>query len=212
MKGVQTAEFELHKPIDEQMGFHEKLRLLYVACTRARDHLVVSVHRKAHALRPDDRPALDARRAAVGRGRNARTGPRRMSAPRAEPAAPRRRYPRPPSPGSPPRRGRRSTTGRMSAATGADSCRRPRSRTGSTPSNPVPARARGRSRIPGSRRTPAISNCRRGTRAATAPRSAAPCTPRCRRRPRDRRRRRRDRGRASRGRGRARVTRRRSPR
>jgi len=27
------------------MSFHEKLRLLYVACTRARDHLVVSVHR-----------------------------------------------------------------------------------------------------------------------------------------------------------------------
>jgi ATP-dependent exoDNAse (exonuclease V) beta subunit len=32
------------------MGFHEKLRLLYVACTRARDHLVVSVHRKARDL------------------------------------------------------------------------------------------------------------------------------------------------------------------
>ncbi len=53
--GVQTADFELHKPIDEQMGFHEKLRLLYVACTRARDHLVVSVHRRAHALDPVDR-------------------------------------------------------------------------------------------------------------------------------------------------------------
>ena len=68
VKGVQTADFELHKPIDEQMGFHEKLRLLYVACTRARDHLVVSVHRKAQPLRPDDRPQLDARRAALGRG------------------------------------------------------------------------------------------------------------------------------------------------
>ncbi len=55
-KGVQTAEFELHRPIDEQMGFHEKLRLLYVACTRARDHLVVSVHRKVHPLKLDDRP------------------------------------------------------------------------------------------------------------------------------------------------------------
>ena len=56
VKGVQTAEFELHKPIDEQMGFHEKLRLLYVACTRARDHLVVSVHRKERKLKADDRP------------------------------------------------------------------------------------------------------------------------------------------------------------
>jgi ATP-dependent exoDNAse (exonuclease V) beta subunit len=49
-KGVQTEHFELHQPVDEQMGFHEKLRLLYVACTRARDHLVVSVHRKDRDL------------------------------------------------------------------------------------------------------------------------------------------------------------------
>ena len=53
VKGVQTAEFELYKPVDEQMGFHEKLRLLYVACTRARDHLVVSVHRKTQSLPGD---------------------------------------------------------------------------------------------------------------------------------------------------------------
>jgi ATP-dependent exoDNAse (exonuclease V) beta subunit len=47
---VQTAHFELYQPIDEQMDFHEKLRLLYVACTRARDHLVVSVHRRERTL------------------------------------------------------------------------------------------------------------------------------------------------------------------
>ncbi len=47
---VQTAHFELHQPVDEQMDFHEKLRLLYVACTRARDHLIVSTHRKARPL------------------------------------------------------------------------------------------------------------------------------------------------------------------
>ena len=29
------------------MDTHEKLRLLYVACTRARDHLIVSCHHKA---------------------------------------------------------------------------------------------------------------------------------------------------------------------
>ena len=52
-RDVQTDQFELHLPIDEQMGFHEKLRLLYVACTRARDHLVVSVHRKARDLDVD---------------------------------------------------------------------------------------------------------------------------------------------------------------
>src|ERR1700704_5014019 len=44
---VTTEEFVRYAPIDEQMDFHEKLRLLYVATTRARDHLVVSVHRPA---------------------------------------------------------------------------------------------------------------------------------------------------------------------
>ncbi|MET0895085.1 MAG: UvrD-helicase domain-containing protein [Acidimicrobiia bacterium] len=50
---VTTEEFERYAPIDEQMDFHEKLRLLYVALTRARDHLVVSVHRAARTL-PED--------------------------------------------------------------------------------------------------------------------------------------------------------------
>ncbi len=39
--------YEAYVPIDEQMSADERARLLYVACTRARDHLVVSVHRKA---------------------------------------------------------------------------------------------------------------------------------------------------------------------
>ncbi|MHB8438971.1 MAG: 3'-5' exonuclease, partial [Acidimicrobiales bacterium] len=46
---VTTDEYSQWKPIDEQMDFHERIRLLYVACTRARDHLVVSVHRKARS-------------------------------------------------------------------------------------------------------------------------------------------------------------------
>ncbi len=45
-KAVQTGDFETAVPIDEQMDDLEKLRLLYVAATRARDHLVVSVHRQ----------------------------------------------------------------------------------------------------------------------------------------------------------------------
>ncbi|MFA9446567.1 UvrD-helicase domain-containing protein [Egicoccus sp. AB-alg6-2] len=44
---VSTEEYEAFKPIDEQLGYHERLRLLYVACTRAEDHLVVSLHRPA---------------------------------------------------------------------------------------------------------------------------------------------------------------------
>ena len=39
--------FDAHQPIDEQMGDAERRRLLYVACTRASDHLVVSLHRGA---------------------------------------------------------------------------------------------------------------------------------------------------------------------
>ncbi len=45
-KDLETAEFTDYQPIDEQMDRHERLRLLYVAATRARDHLIVSVHRK----------------------------------------------------------------------------------------------------------------------------------------------------------------------
>ncbi len=51
-KGVETAEYKEWAPIDEQMGLHERIRLLYVACTRARDHLVVSLHRKVRAKPP----------------------------------------------------------------------------------------------------------------------------------------------------------------
>jgi ATP-dependent helicase/nuclease subunit A len=39
------GSFEEHRPLDEQMGDAERRRLLYVACTRAADHLVVSLHR-----------------------------------------------------------------------------------------------------------------------------------------------------------------------
>ena len=42
---VDTGNYEAFKPLDEQMDRHERLRLLYVACTRARDHLVVSLYR-----------------------------------------------------------------------------------------------------------------------------------------------------------------------
>jgi ATP-dependent helicase/nuclease subunit A len=45
-----SALFEAFKPLDEQMGDAERRRLLYVACTRAVDHLVVSLHRKAENI------------------------------------------------------------------------------------------------------------------------------------------------------------------
>ena len=49
---IKTPEFEAYQPIDEQMGYHERLRLLYVACTRAQDHLVVSLHRTERRSEP----------------------------------------------------------------------------------------------------------------------------------------------------------------
>ena len=43
--GLESTEFAEAAPIDEQMDEEEKRRLLYVAATRAHDHLVVSLHR-----------------------------------------------------------------------------------------------------------------------------------------------------------------------
>jgi ATP-dependent exoDNAse (exonuclease V) beta subunit len=43
---VTSPAFEAWRPIDEQMSHDERIRLLYVACTRARDHLVLSLHRR----------------------------------------------------------------------------------------------------------------------------------------------------------------------
>jgi ATP-dependent exoDNAse (exonuclease V) beta subunit len=54
-RDVVTEEFEAAVPLDEQMGYDERLRLLYVACTRACDHLVVSVHRVARKAPPKKR-------------------------------------------------------------------------------------------------------------------------------------------------------------
>nr|WP_216077480.1 UvrD-helicase domain-containing protein [Isoptericola sediminis] len=47
--GIETDDFSVAQPIDEQMDDLEKRRLLYVAATRARDHLVVSLHRTGNA-------------------------------------------------------------------------------------------------------------------------------------------------------------------
>jgi ATP-dependent exoDNAse (exonuclease V) beta subunit len=47
-RGITTARYDDAVALDEQLDHHERIRLLYVACTRARDHLVVSLHR-SHA-------------------------------------------------------------------------------------------------------------------------------------------------------------------
>ncbi len=43
--GFQTSDFEGLTAADAALDHDERIRLLYVACTRARDHLVVSAHR-----------------------------------------------------------------------------------------------------------------------------------------------------------------------
>jgi ATP-dependent exoDNAse (exonuclease V) beta subunit len=55
---VVTDVYTDWKPIDEQMSYDERIRLLYVACTRARDHLVVSLFRRARANPPKSPTSL----------------------------------------------------------------------------------------------------------------------------------------------------------
>jgi ATP-dependent helicase/nuclease subunit A len=50
---VTSQAYEAWRPIDEQMSHDERVRLLYVACTRAKDHLIVSLHRRQRANPPD---------------------------------------------------------------------------------------------------------------------------------------------------------------
>jgi ATP-dependent exoDNAse (exonuclease V) beta subunit len=82
-KRAHTDSFELHQAFDEQMSFHEKLRLLYVACTRAQDHLVVSVHRteRANPAEPTRRTLAELLHDAAEGARATTTEP--TSAPRA---------------------------------------------------------------------------------------------------------------------------------
>ncbi|SOC53708.1 UvrD-helicase domain-containing protein [Ornithinimicrobium cerasi] len=47
-KDLTTGDFADAEPVDEQMSDLERRRLLYVATTRAQDHLVVSMHRAAN--------------------------------------------------------------------------------------------------------------------------------------------------------------------
>ena len=52
-QGHPDRRLRAGQPIDEQMDYHERIRLLYVACTRARDHLILSLHRKERQTAPD---------------------------------------------------------------------------------------------------------------------------------------------------------------
>ena len=166
---VTTEEFERYKPIDEQMDFHEKLRLLYVALTRARDHLVVSVHRTDRKLDPNERTKWThaellweaaQRPSVLDRARHPLPPAETAGADAAAPA-----------PGSVPGVGRLARAARPARSRTAPprGCGRPppsQPRRPSAPRAPTPAWPR----------TRATSSFRRGTRVGTAPRSGARCT------------------------------------
>ena len=65
---MQTNDFDAVAPVDEQMDAFERRRLLYVATTRARDHLVVSLHRKAADKKLDSNAELSPTAGAVDGG------------------------------------------------------------------------------------------------------------------------------------------------
>ena len=68
---IETNDFAEAAPLDEQMDGEERRRLLYVAATRARDHLVVSLHRAERDGRSEDGGRdLRQRRCARGAGRD----------------------------------------------------------------------------------------------------------------------------------------------
>lgn len=54
--GVSSLGHEPRSDFEAEMDEHEKMRLLYVAATRARDHLVLSAHHKFEALNKDGTP------------------------------------------------------------------------------------------------------------------------------------------------------------
>ena len=56
-KDLQTSGFETWAEAEQLFGHDESIRNLYVACTRACDHLVISVHRKESPSASDARTA-----------------------------------------------------------------------------------------------------------------------------------------------------------
>jgi ATP-dependent helicase/nuclease subunit A len=54
-KDVTTERFDDALDVDEQLSYHERVRLLYVAATRAQDHLIVSLHRTRNCPEPEPR-------------------------------------------------------------------------------------------------------------------------------------------------------------
>ena len=210
---VITEEFEAWKPIDEQMGFDERIRLLYVACTRACDHLVVSLHRKVErkTAPQDQRTAPTPSCSSPAWARCSPTCPTRRAAD-ADPAG--RRPPPPPRAAR-----RRSPSGQAERAPPRSPLAARRPRRGAPPprahrraaapdcgerDEPQPSRPRAAEAAPRPRPAAVAQGPLRHRRGPGRARRAPDHRPGHRRRPRRRRRR------PVRGRGRARPGRRRA--
>ena len=164
------------QPIEEQMDCHERLRLLYVAATRARDHLIVSVHRKEGLAELRRRRSCSTSLAGIRRwsrswGRRRagceEAGARGVHTGAASEVA---------SPDLPslPTDGSKNDLPPLSRPAARWPCPPP----GWPRRRPAP---RSSKRWPASRRTRGTSTCRRGRRAGTAAPSAGPSTACCRR-------------------------------
>jgi len=57
-KTLSTTTYVANRPGEDTMAHAERVRLLYVALTRARDHLVVSCHRRSRSERSEAPPSL----------------------------------------------------------------------------------------------------------------------------------------------------------
>ena len=150
-------------------------------CTRARDHLVVSVHRAERKAPADDRTTWTHAELlwdAAGEQPRLERVHRRRRRPPCRSRAPTSRPHR--APAAARRRGHDWRARTRSARTAVGAAARVRSATAlardAEAADAEPRRRRPRAGA----RARATSSCRRGTRAATAPRSGAPCTPCCR--------------------------------
>jgi ATP-dependent helicase/nuclease subunit A len=63
--GMETTRYQAVRTVDETMDEHERIRLLYVALTRARDHLIVSTHHTRSAVNRSHGGRIAARLAAL---------------------------------------------------------------------------------------------------------------------------------------------------
>ncbi|MEP6659089.1 MAG: UvrD-helicase domain-containing protein [Acidimicrobiales bacterium] len=86
--GVKTARYDELAELDEQLGHHERLRLLYVACTRAQDHLVISTHRRVRKNTDVEREKLTLAELVALASEDSSARPFRAPAQRALPLAP----------------------------------------------------------------------------------------------------------------------------